>query len=223
MITLPRVCHIGMSGPDVTAYTRTYRQLGIRQHHATRHYGLRTERNTKDFQHAHHLKTTGVVNEKTFDALRPHFDGYSRWLLERTPHYQYDPRELVVGYALQALKVAPCPYMQVRPYPRSIHQFDTEGSDCSGTFELFYWLGHEADKSIPDPSGFGFNGTGNTDTLWASGHAVQTPQPADAVFYYPDHGHVGLYLGGGRVFSHGAPGHPHVISTAGAVGYRSYL
>lgn len=223
MLTQHRVCHVGMTGPDVLAYTHTYRQLGIRKRKQTRHFGSHTEANTKTFQHQHGLRADGVIGPRTFEKLQPHFDGYARWLLKRTPHYQYEPRQLVVGYALQALKVAPCPYRMVRPYPRSISEFDREGSDCSGTFELFYLLAHKADPQINDPSGFGFNGSGNTDSLWAAGHAVSTPRPADAVFYYSDHGHVGLYLGSGRVFSHGAPGHPHVISTAAATGYRSYL
>jgi hypothetical protein len=50
----------------------------------------------------------------------------------------------------------------------------------------------------------------NTGTLCQHGHAVASPQPGDLVFYgsgAPWH-HVAVYVGGGRVVSHGSEGGP---------------
>lgn len=223
-LTLPRVCHAGMRGPDVLAYSRTYRRLGIRQRDATRFFGMRMVGNTKHFQHDHQLKQTGTVNKDTFDQLRRHFDNYDKYLIGRAESkYEVTPRDLVVGYWLAMLRVAPCPYIQIRPYPMSIERFDHDGSDCSGTFELAYKLAHDHDPSIPDPSALHFDGYGYTGTLLAHGRRVATPKPGDAVFFYPDYHHVGGFLGGSRVFSHGGTGDPHITSVTYGTQFRSYL
>jgi hypothetical protein len=230
-LTLPRVCHAGLSGPDVRAYSRVYRGLGIRQRRETRFFGVHMVGNTEHFQRdtTYHmgvtLKPTGIINQATFLALRPHLDPYSRYLIGLADkQLTVNPRDLVVGMWLAMLRLAPFPYEQIRPYPSGdLAMLDRVGSDCSGTFELAYKYAHGHDPTIPDPSNYDFDGYGWTGSLDANGTKVRTPRPGDACFYYPDHGHVGGFLGGDRVFSHGKTGDPHVTSSSFAVEFRSYL
>lgn len=224
-LTLPRVCHAGLHGPDVRAYSRTYRRLHIRLKRETNFFGMFMVGNTEHFQRDHGLPETGIVNQATFLALRPHFDPYDRYLIALADKtLTVTPRELVVGMWIAMLRVAPFPYEQIRPYPSGdISNLDRLGSDCSGTFELAYKYAHGHDATIQDPSNFAFDGYGWTGTLLDNGRRVSTPRPGDACFWYPDRGHVGGYLGGGKAFSHGKPGDPHVAPTTACVEFRTYL
>jgi hypothetical protein len=180
---------------------------------------------TRHVQHLHGLQADGVLGPKTFEHLAPHFDGYDKWLVRHTsvqppPH----PRDLIVGACLAMLRHAPFPYEEIRPYPSTFDELYRVGSDCSGTSTLAYKY---ADTAFPglvsDPNGFGFDGYGYTGTLLNHGTRTTTPHSGDLCFYYPTYSHVGVYLGGGRVFSHGAPGQPHVIGSSYATQIRTYL
>lgn len=79
--------------------------------------------------------------------------------------------------------------------------------DCSSSVTGLYWL-----AGLPDPNGRGYDGYGYTGTLaahgrivWHLGDSLALLRPGDLVFYgggFPHH-HVTMYLGAGRVFSHG--------------------
>lgn len=228
-LTLPRVCHMGLSGPDVLAYSRTYHQLGIRKRDQTRHYGMRMFGNTQHFQRDHSLKQTGTIGTATFDVLKKHFDPYSKWLVGQADQkYDITGRDLVVGTNLAMMRIASFPYEQVRKYPFTLAAMDENGSDCSGTFEFGFYVAHLHMPNILDPSGLKFDGYGYTGTLLEHGRRVTSPKPGDAAFFYPDYSHVGCYLGNGRIFSHGHPPtasdpSPHIIGTGGVTMWRSYL
>ena len=49
---------------------------------------------------------------------------------------------------------------------------------------------------------------GNTSTLAVHGRRVSTPSPGDLVFCFWPISHVCVYIGGGRVVSHGHEGPP---------------
>lgn len=233
MLELPRVCHVGLVGPDVLAYSRAYRAIGIRTRPQTRYFGFRMIAGTKEFQSRHGLTQTGTVNAETFNHLKYHLDAYGIWLVgQAEKRFEVTPREICQGAFLAMLHTAPSPYEQIRPYPMSVADFDRDGSDCSGTFELAYKLTHDHFPATPDPSNLGFTGYGYTGTLLDNGKRISAgeAQPGDAAFFYWDRHHVGGYLGGGKVFSHGSPPTPsnptpHVVSASSTliVEWRSYL
>lgn len=224
-LTLPRECHAGLRGPDVRIYSRVMRQLGIRLRDETDFFGWHLVGNIEHFQRDHKMAVTGHVHQVTFDALRPHFTPHEREVLLRADvRYAPHPRDYIVGACLGMLHDAPFPYREVRPIPDTIGDVEREGSDCSGTSITAYHYSHLRFGSVPDPSGNDFDHYGSTIVYMArGGRRVTVPQPGDCVFYYPAYSHVGIYLGNGRVFSHGKPGDPTVIPSSWATMIRSYL
>lgn len=97
-------------------------------------------------------------------------------------------------------------YAEIRPIPSSLFGQPPVTTDCSGFSILCYkWAG------LPDPSGNGYDGSGNTGSLISHMRRATTPTPGMLVFYggtmgYPQH--VAVYVGSGKVVSHGSPGDP---------------
>jgi hypothetical protein len=102
--------------------------------------------------------------------------------------------------------------------------------DCSSSVTGLYWL-----AGLPDPNGRGYDGYGYTGTLaahgnivWRLGLPLSLLRPGDLIFYgggFPHH-HVTMYLGNGRVFSHGtntAPFNLPVLYRADAVNAHRYV
>jgi hypothetical protein len=96
--------------------------------------------------------------------------------------------------------------LKLPPLARSISE------DCSSSTTGLYWL-----AKLPDPNGLGYNGQGYTgteaqhgDVVWHLGQPLSLLRPGDLIFYgaFP-HSHVTMYLGNGRVFSHGSEGGPY--------------
>ncbi len=225
MLKLPRVCHAGLRGPDVHAYSRVYRSAGVRHRKPTTFFGVHMVDNTQHFQKNHGLRQDGVVGPKTFDAMRPYFDGYDRYLLKKeiTQLKVPGPRELIVGAALAMYHNRPFPYEEVRPYPNTLAGFYSRGSDCSGTSTGCYHYAHLSHSNVSDPNEMNFNGYGSTYSMVPRGAKVINALPGDLAFYYPTFSHVGVYLGNGNVFSHGKPGDPTIIPLSWATMVRSYL
>lgn len=225
MIHLPRECHAGLQGPDVVAYSRIYRHLHDRRRDPTRNFGVHMVEATLRFQHEHHLHADGVVGSRTFDAMRPYFDAYDRWLLQReVKKLEVTPQRLIVGAALALYAARPFRYIEGRPIPGTLHEIEAEGSDCSGTSIGCYHYTHLRFPHVLNPGGFGADFRyGSTYTMIYHGERVYTPQLGDLMFYYPTFSHVGVYLGGGRVFSHGAPGDPRIIPASWATQIRRYV
>jgi WD40 repeat protein len=79
-------------------------------------------------------------------------------------------------------------------------------ADSSSFVTWCYWQ-----AGAPDPNGSRYNGVGYTGTLVAHGVQVSKPQPGDLVFYGPSATipvHVAVYVGEGRVVSHGSEDGP---------------
>jgi hypothetical protein len=96
--------------------------------------------------------------------------------------------------------------LQLPPLARAISE------DCSSSTTGLYWL-----AKLPDPNGLGYSGQGYTGTeaehgrvVWRLGDSLALLKPGDLIFYgrFP-HSHVTMYLGNGRVFSHGSEGGPY--------------
>lgn len=93
-------------------------------------------------------------------------------------------------------------------------------SDCS---QFATWAYESA--GVADPNGNGYNGAGNTTTLWAHGRATNfgALKPGDLIFYSnPDH--VGVYVGQGCEVEFGGDPGPLLVRTnyRPAKGYRTY-
>jgi cell wall-associated NlpC family hydrolase len=94
-------------------------------------------------------------------------------------------------------------YLQKRPMPSSLFGKPVpKYIDCSSFVTLVY----KAAK-MPDPNGLGYNGSGNTDTLWENGNPTKSPQPGDLVFWTSDPSripvagsasHVAVFIGDGE-------------------------
>jgi hypothetical protein len=182
----------------------------------------------KAFQKHHGLRADGQVGPKTYDALRPHIPPYGCWLLG---HYHIplgNVRDRIVKEALFLASHSP-----------SIHY--TQGSlrwsginggikppnyphyaDCSSLATYCYWV-----AGAPDPNGLNFR-AGYTGTMAAHGRRVDAPRPGDLVLYGrgPTYEHVAVYIGGGRVISHGSESGPlnlPVHYRGDFAQYRSYV
>lgn len=76
-------------------------------------------------------------------------------------------------------------------------------ADCSAMGTWWYY-----DVDLPDPNNLGYDGEGFTGTLCLHGVNVslQNLEPGDLIFYgyrYP-YKHVAMYVGNGKVVSHGS-------------------
>jgi cell wall-associated NlpC family hydrolase len=121
-------------------------------------------------------------------------------------------------------------YGQVRPMPSSLYAFPhialpTGGTskgvlviDCSAFATLCYKA-----AGAPNPNAGSYDGSGYTGTLINNGKKTSDPQPGDLVFYAPGGGaggapgHVGVYIGGGKVIEMGGTPGPLELK----VKYRS--
>jgi cell wall-associated NlpC family hydrolase len=90
--------------------------------------------------------------------------------------------------------------------------------DCSSFATWCYWA-----AGAPDPNGLGYNGFGYTGTQILCGRETAEPRPGDLCFYGPLRDritHVAIYVGNGRVVSHGRERGPELY---GSISYRPDL
>lgn len=73
-----------------------------------------------------------------------------------------------------------------------------QSSDCStGVTEVLYWAKMVTGVMIPDPNGRGWDGYGNTDTLWAANSSrivTGTYEVGDMALYWAHLGHVTMCM-----------------------------
>ena len=102
-------------------------------------------------------------------------------------------------------------YLQRRPMSNSLYSKRAQqGIDCSEFVTLCYKA-----AGVVDPNGFGYNGSGNTQTLMANGKKTGSPSPGDLIFYRSPE-HVGVYIGDGQVIEMGGDPGPRKLN----VNYR---
>lgn len=180
------------------------------------------------FQHDHGLPT-GDYNRATHKKLAKHFDiagahTLARIVAEQAPSIAEKRRLLVVSAAMLGYaNRGSIHYTQggsrmvgvtgkIRP-PLFPHY-----ADCSSFATWCYFV-----AGAPDPNGYrpGYPGWGYTGTLGKNGRVVSASQakPGDLVLYgsgMPWH-HVAIYVGNGRVVSHGSESGPALLP----IDYRS--
>ncbi len=139
-----------------------------------------------------------------------------------------DVADVIVAWAKQAVKDQPLfDWVESRPFPlywptpaRRIQD------DCGATVDLYFFMAGAA-----DPMGNGYDGAGNTETLWAAAEAAgqlfrepTSTKPADLVIYYegePSAGatvHTALIVEGGTddplTVSHGQESEPAFVNVS---------
>lgn len=209
MIAQPRIAHLGAVGRDVKAYQRALKAAGIRHRRATSHFRRATQLQVMRFQKRHGLTVDGIIGPRTYLAMSHLFDAYSKWLLAHTVLADTRPQRIVRLAMRGVADAASIHYAQTRPYPSYYHTPMT--TDCSGFATLIYKT-----SGCPDPNAFGYNGYGYTGTMLNHGRAVSpgSPRVGDLIFYgRPVVEHVAIYVGAGKVVSHGSEGGPYLLPT----------
>jgi cell wall-associated NlpC family hydrolase len=226
-----RVIRRGNEGRDVMATKYALKQAGFGRalNLTSARAGSAWQANLKRFQAKHKLKADGQYGASTHKALRPYIAKvpYAVWLWNHTAATSKlsgmaalgstDKRKLIVNAALYGAQHEPSiHYTQssLRMYgvrnkvkPPGIPRYE----DCSSFATWCYWL-----AGASDPNGLGYNGQGYTGTLAAHGsrRTLAYARPGDLVFYgggFP-YTHVAIYIGGGRVVSHGSEHGPIICA-----------
>lgn len=207
---LPRNMKYPEHGMDVLALERAMHDMGVRPHKykADSHFGRVTRSEVKEIQRNHNLHADGVVGPRTSKILIPHYDEYGKYLIRAYKH-RHPPtvplgsRERIVRAALYCVAQRYyIHYLQRRPmYDMGLRPNVPNLMDCSTLATWCY-----KDAGLTDPNGYHYNGIGNTTTLLQHGTRVSTPRPGDLVFSYSPIEHVSVYIGGGKVVSHGHEG-----------------
>jgi hypothetical protein len=233
-----------MQGRDVVAVQRGLhfirRQLddaGFQEPPVKGRYDQVMAKNVAIFQKDRGIEDDGVYNEKTHKALgfsfqilpggkhHPAIDGFGVWLFERCA--VVSARHRLKRAAMFAHGTAPWHYAGPGA-PAEMQRKRMQGvrdallpadhpifEDCSSGFT---WLCYVA--GIPDPNNLGYNGTGFTGTMVGHGRQVKEPDIGDAVFYKDPGGgsapgHVAMFLGDDRVWSHGSEDGPFIVDVHG--------
>ena len=221
-MSLPRELRTGSRGRDVLAIERALLKAGFWAVPVgpDNRFDSDTERVVRAFQRERGLGVDGVVGPITFGQLEPYLDRYGRWLLANV-HPDEPPstaRQRIVAAAHHGYRNrSEIHYTQKgdtrrmqgvreRIRPPSFPSWE----DCSSFATWCFWV-----SGAPDPNNNGFNGRdGYTGDQIDVGREVAQPRPGDLVFYghaRRDINHVTVYVGNGRVVSHGQESGPMLL------------
>jgi peptidoglycan hydrolase-like protein with peptidoglycan-binding domain len=224
-VSLGRILRVGSKGRDVRAVQRALKKAGSRPatHPLSNLFDDQMVEEVKAFQTAQGIGVDGEVGEETFARLEPFVDAFGKSLIGAAQ------RQLASASNVrqQIVAAAECGYRN----RDSIHYTQDarrmsgirdqrrpsafgEWEDCSSFATWCYWA-----AGAPDPNGLSYNGQGYTGTQVQNGRITANPQPGDLVFYgagaVPRH--VAVYVGNGRVVSHGSEPGPTLVP----IDYRS--
>lgn len=220
IVPLKRTLKSGLVGSDVVALKRALGKVGCydtpKGKKITNQYGKYCKAGVKKFQKKKKMPQDGVYGPRTHKQLLPHFDDYGAYLMGRAPS-ALTLRDRVANEATWGYNNrGRISYRQERPMRslKSGHKLP-QVHDCSGYATACYLR-----AGAPDPNGMGYSGYGYTGTLSTKGRSVSlaAARPGDLVFYgsgWP-YTHVAIYVGFGKVISHGSNKGPYLL----AVDYR---
>ena len=159
-------------------------------------FGPKTLAAVRKFQQDKGITVDGIVGPVTWSKLLGHIT-------------VLDPAYWMGWFLGNKLRFS---YAEVRPIQYDLPPGET---DCSGLVICAFKR-----ANLPDPSGNGYNGSGNTTSLRAHGTriAVASIKRNDLV-HYDNPQHVALYVGDGDIISFGHPGDP----TRRPMGYRQIV
>ena len=225
-----RTVKLGTVGKDVLAIKRALSKAGFGKWgfwgSRITWFGPNRVKLLKAFQKKHGLTQDGIYGLQTHKKLAPFFDERGIWLLHHTsilsPSDQ--KRNLIVASAMLGyMHRYNIHYTQSPMRMQGVRQRIKPPQypfweDCSSFATWTYWT-----AGAPDPNALGYNGQGYTGTLWNHGqhvYGLSNAKKGDLVLYgwrnwIPTH--VAIYVGNGRVVSHGSEIGPLLLSA----NYRS--
>jgi peptidoglycan hydrolase-like protein with peptidoglycan-binding domain len=222
-LKLPRQIELGSRGRDVRALRRVLRRLGhldIPRGEVGPEFDAATDAAVRAYQREKGLEVDGQVGPITFRSLLPNYTRLERWLVS-----QVDPKKIRgTRHKIVATAFVGYNHKEALHYTQDTRRMEgvREGikpprhpgwEDCSSFATWCYWA-----AGAPDPNGLGYNGFGYTGTQVQCGKTTNNPRPGDLVFYgggsVPSH--VAVYVGNGRVVSHGSEPGPYLL----AIDYR---
>lgn len=197
-------------------------------------FGPYAVKHLKGFQKKKSLKVDGVYGLSTHAKLAPYFDAYGRSLMGEVKIISTNEqkRNLIVNAAMVGYQnrysihytQSPLRMWGVRYHvmPPNFPHYE----DCSSFSTWCYWVAKAA-----DPNGLNYNLEGYTGTLINHGTRLldwSKKRPGDLVFYGWSRGiptHVAIYVGNGRVVSHGSESGPLLLNFnyRGITSIHSYL
>ena len=225
IVPLKRTLRRGNVGTDAVAVKRALIRAKCfsapaKGKRITRQFGKLAVAGLKKFQKRHGLPADGIYGPRTHKKLLPFFDNHGAQLMSTAPAPELGAprRQAVVNEAMWGYNNrGRIHYRMSRPMPslNAGHRL-SQTHDCSGFATACYKRAQAA-----DPNGLGYSGLGYTGTLAVHGRSVSraAARPGDLVFYgrgYP-YTHVAIYVGNGRVISHGSEGGPYLLN----IDYRS--
>lgn len=230
LVPFGREIRRGTRGRDVVALKRALAKAGYgRWGKFTQSMGPIAVRNLRRFQQTRGLHVDGVYGRQTHAKLARFFDDYGAYMLagvapkrktvskaDRARLRQVELRNRVVAaMTLLYNNRAAVHYTQG---PRRMEGVTAKllpprfpvYADCSAAATWAYFA-----AGAPDPNGRGYDGFGYTGTLCVKGRRVTLAhaKPGDLVFYGAGAPwqHVAIYIGGGRVLSHGSEAGPYLL------------
>jgi peptidoglycan hydrolase-like protein with peptidoglycan-binding domain len=224
---VPRLLELGSKGRDVQALKRALRRAGHwpKGVRLSNTFDETTDNAVRDFQRASRLEIDGEVGDDTFGALVPHYDAYARLLVDRVRKRMEKlaspsgKRQRIVAAAFVGYTnrdsihyTQDARRMQGVREKIRVPRFPAF-EDCSSFATWCYWV-----AGAPDPNGRGYDGFGFTGTQIGPGTKVTEPRPGDLVFYGWEPAprncprHVAVYVGNGRVVSHGSETGPVLVA-----------
>lgn len=221
-----RQIKLNTTGKDAKAVKRALSTAGVMQWGAfTNVFGVFSVRALKQFQKQHGLTQDGRYDLADHRRLAPYFDAYGAYLmgLSAVSPEEEKRRAIVATAMLGYAHRSTIHYTQTslrmwgvrnKTRPPRVPPYE----DCSSFATWCYWV-----AGAPDPNGpaFNYNGYGYTGTQINAGRQIPVSalKRGDLVFYgrrsVPSH--VAIYVGDGRVVSHGSEVGPLLLART----YRS--
>jgi cell wall-associated NlpC family hydrolase len=215
---LPRILRLGSKGRDVSALQLALRAAKVRHErpNESRKFDKDTDAQVREFQRTHTLHVDGEVGKNTYAALGKFYDERGIKLLNAVDttkpktmkqniaaaaHVGYVNRDQI--HYTQGSQRMVGVSQEIHP-PKFPHW-----ADCSSFITWCYWA-----AGARDPNGRGYNGTGYSGTLLQHGTETKEARVGDIVFYghgRSDINHVTVYVGNGRVVSHGQESGPQLF------------